>query len=99
MKNHCSYAMQGLRKNQLSHKHQQDTDSEIGIEEVLQARQEKDLSCIERKIEIITLFHLIFLVFLYLSHVSYQTFQTWKKKFNCIQSSSFRTHQTGKIRI
>ena len=82
MKNRCSYAMQGMWKNQLSHEHQQDTDSEVGIEKVLQAGQEKNLSCIERKIEIIPLFHL--LDFLYQSHVSYQTFKTWKNKPCCL---------------
>lgn len=49
--------MQGMWKDQLSHEHQQDKHSEIGAYEVLQAGQEKDLSCIERKIEIISLFH------------------------------------------
>jgi len=60
MKNHRRNAMQGMLKNQLSHKHQQDTNPEIGIEKVLQARQEKDLSRIERKTEIISLFHSFF---------------------------------------
>lgn len=48
--------MQGMWKNQLSHEHQQDEYSENRVEKVLQARQEKDLSRIERKIEIISLF-------------------------------------------
>lgn len=55
-KNYCGYAMQGMWKNQLSHEHQQDEYSENRVEKVLQARQEKDLSRIERKIEIISLF-------------------------------------------
>ena len=78
MKNHRRDAMQGMWKNQLSHELEQDTNSEIGTEKVLQARQEKDLSRIERKIEI------IFLIFLHIQHVSYQTFQTWKNKFSCL---------------
>gem|GEM_PF-4008177 len=66
MKNRCRYAMQGMWKNQLSHEHQQDTNTEIGTTEVLQARQEKDLSCIERKTEIIYLFHRLMSVYIIL---------------------------------
>ena len=57
MKNRSRNAMQRLRKNQLSHEYQQDKYSEIGIEKVLQTGQEKDISRIERKIEIISLYH------------------------------------------
>ncbi len=66
MKNHRSNAMQGMWKDQLSHKHQQDADPEIGIKKVLQAGQEKDISRIERKIEIITLFHRLVSVYILL---------------------------------
>jgi hypothetical protein len=44
--------MQGMWKDQLSHEHQQDDHPEDRAQKVLQARQEKNLSCIERKIEI-----------------------------------------------
>lgn len=60
MKNHCSDAMQRMWENQLSHKSEQDEYPEIGVDQVLQTRQEKNLSCFERKVEIICLFHQFF---------------------------------------
>lgn len=57
MKNRRRNAVQGLWKNQLSHEYQQDKYSEIGIDKILQTGQKKDDSCIERKIEIMYLFH------------------------------------------
>ena len=55
--------MQRLRKDQLSHKHQQDADAEIGIEKVLQTGQEEDLSRVEREIEIIPIISAYFFNF------------------------------------
>ncbi len=59
MKNYRSDAMQGMWKNQLSHEFEQNYYPEIGIEKVLQTRQEKNYSRIERKTEIIFLFQLL----------------------------------------
>lgn len=60
MKNHCRDAMQRMWKNQLSHEYKQNQYSEIGIDEILQARQEKNHSRIERKIEIIFIISYVF---------------------------------------